>query len=461
MNSKYFSIVLWVAAMLLPVVAHPAPAGEVQFAKGIGTAQASGNVPRALSQGVAIEAGDTVTLGSNSFAVVKMTDGTQMTLRPNTTIKFDDYVYKQVDKPDSLIASLLKGGVRMVTGLIAKGSSSAAKLNTATATVGIRGTDFDARICRTDCANDSGRIPQKSDVANVAASARVVNLQGPVSATNQAGEHRQVAEGGPVYSGETLETANNGHAVLVFRDNTKVSVQSRTQFKVENFVYISDRPGEGSVVFNLLRGGMRVLTGLVGKAQPQAMRMTTLTATVGIRGTGLDIFSEPEGCAVAGGAAGCTLITAWEGEGVLNPGSTNELPVPTGVFAMQDSMAGTPRQLVTPPPFMLNIPTPRPDAVPTNANQLFSAEEINESAPGLFVFSRDGHLAMTTGEKTIDIGRGETGFLSQDGSRLVRTILTPNFLEFDFIPRPDRFNPSSARLLDLSGAFRLKPQVCR
>jgi hypothetical protein len=146
---------------------------------------------------------------------------------------------------------------------------------------------------------------------------------------------------------------------------------------------------------------------------------------------------------------------------VLNPGSANELPVPTGIFAMQDSSGSAPRQLPTPPPFMLNIPTPRPDTVPANANQLFSAEEINQNAPGLFVFSRDGHLAVTTGEKTIDIGRGETGFLSQDGSRLVRTVLTPNFLEFDFIPRPDRFNPSTARLLDLSGAFRLKPQVCR
>ena len=460
MTSKSAQNLMLLLALMVPAAAQSAPAGEVQFAKGVGTAQTPGNVPRALSQGVAIEPGDTVILGSNSFAVVKMSDGTQMTLRPNTAIKVDDYAFKQSDKPDSMITSLLKGGVRMVTGLIAKGSPSAAKLNTATATVGIRGTDFDARICRTDCAADGGRIAQKSDAANVATSARAVALQGLLTATDQQGSQRIVAEGGPVYVGETLETANGGHAVLVFRDNTKVTVQSRTQFRVENFVYISDRPGEGSVVFNLLRGGMRVLTGLVGKAQPQAMRMTTLTATVGIRGTGLDIFSDPDGCAVGGGA-GCTLITAWEGEGVLNPGTANELPVPTGLFVVQDSAGGVPRVLTTPPPFMLNIPTPRPDSVPANASQLFSAEEINQNAPGLFVFSRDGHLAVTTGDKTIDIGRGETGFLSQDGSRLVRTILTPNFLEFDFIPRPDRFNPSTARLLDLSGAFRLKPQVCR
>ena len=174
------SHVLLLTALILPPVLHATPAGEVEFAKGVGAATASGKGPRVLSQGVPIEAGDTVTLGSNSFAVVKLTDGTRMTLRPNTAVKFEDYVFRQQDKPDSLVTSLLRGGVRMVTGLIAKGSPSAAKLTTTTATVGIRGTDFDARICRTDCASDASRISQPSEVSNVAASARVTAMQGPV-----------------------------------------------------------------------------------------------------------------------------------------------------------------------------------------------------------------------------------------------------------------------------------------
>ena len=397
-----------------PMIGLAAPAGEVEFAKGVGAAQAASGVPRILSQGVPIQPGDTVTMGSNSFAVLRMTDGTRMTLRPNTAIRFDEYAYKEPDKPDGFFTSLFKGGVRMVTGLIAKASPTAARLNTPTATVGIRGTDFDARICGTDCASDADRIAQAS-----------------------------------------------GPAVLVFRDNTKVTVQPRTQFRVENFVYNRESPSDGSVIFNLLRGGMRILTGLVGRSRPQAVRMTTPTATVGIRGTGLDIVSDPDSCAVPGGAAGCTLISTWDGEGVLNPGTVNEFAVPTGVFAMQDTATSAPRTLPTPPPIMINVPTPRPDTVPSSAEQLFSANEINEADVGLFVFSRDGHLSLTSGEKTIDIARGETGFLNADGTQLVRAVVTPNFLEFDFIPRPDRLNPNAARLLDLAGAFRVRGQVCR
>ncbi|MCB2001924.1 MAG: FecR family protein [Burkholderiaceae bacterium] len=447
--------------LAMPVIVLAAPAGEVEFAKGVGAAQAASGVPRILSQGVPIQPGDTVTMGSNSFAVLRLTDGTRMTLRPNTAIRFDEYAYKEPDKPDGFFTSLFKGGVRMVTGLIAKTSPTAARLTTPTATVGIRGTDFDARICGTDCATDAGRIAQPSGPANVAASARVAALLGPLSAVAPGGERRNVIEGGPVYPGEILETSSNGHAVLVFRDNTKVTVQPRTQFRVENFVYNRESPSDGSVIFNLLRGGMRVLTGLVGRSRPQAVRMTTPTATVGIRGTGVDIVSEPDSCAVPGGAAGCTMVATWDGEGVLNPGTANEFPVPTGVFAIQDSTTSAPRTLPTPPPVLINIPTPRPDTVPASAEQLFSANEINEADVGLFVFSRDGHLSLTSGDKSIDIARGETGFLNADGTQLVRAVVTPNFLEFDFIPRPDRLNPNAARLLDLAGAFRVRAQVCR
>jgi hypothetical protein len=128
---------------------------------------------------------------------------------------------------------------------------------------------------------------------------------------------------------------------------------------------------------------------------------------------------------------------------------------------VQDTTSTMPRALPTPPPILINMPTPRPDTVPSSAEQLFSAQEIDEGDVGLFVFSRDGHLSVTSGEKTIDIARGETGFLNADGTQLVRAVFTPNFLEFDFIPRPDRLNPNAARLLDLAGAFRVRAQVCR
>jgi hypothetical protein len=95
-------------ALVLPPVLHAAPAGEVEFAKRVCAATASGKGRRVLNQAGPIEAGDTLTLGSNNFAAVRLTDGTRMTLRPNTAVKFENYVLRQQDKSDSPVTSLLR-----------------------------------------------------------------------------------------------------------------------------------------------------------------------------------------------------------------------------------------------------------------------------------------------------------------------------------------------------------------
>jgi hypothetical protein len=133
--------------------------------------------------------------------------------------------------------------------------------------------DFDARTCRTGCASDASRISRPSDVLNVAASARVSAMQRLASAVNAAGDRPVVATADPMYAGNALETTSNRPAVLVSRDNTRVTVQPRSQLKVENFACASGNPSKGSGVFGLLPGGMRVLTRVVDKAWSQAVAL--------------------------------------------------------------------------------------------------------------------------------------------------------------------------------------------
>jgi hypothetical protein len=101
---------------------------------------------RLLSQKSEVDAGDLLTTEKDSYAQLKFTDGGEMTLRPNTTIKIEQYGYDEA-KPekDSFVFSLVKGGLRTITGLVGKrGNRDAYRLNTATATIGIRGTHYGA-----------------------------------------------------------------------------------------------------------------------------------------------------------------------------------------------------------------------------------------------------------------------------------------------------------------------------
>jgi hypothetical protein len=92
-----------------------------------------------------------------------------------------------------------------------------------------------------------------------------------------------------VYPGETVQTAADARAILAFRDDTRLTVGPGTRFRVDSFVFDAQNSREGRFLVSLLRGSMRALTGLIGKANTRNVGFSTPTATVGIRGTGIDL----------------------------------------------------------------------------------------------------------------------------------------------------------------------------
>lgn len=122
--------------------------GEVtQISGTLSVRKADGSI-RILSQRSRIEAGDTVNTERDSYAQIKFSDGGQITLKPNTAVKIQEFKFAQESpEEDSFIYRLLKGGLRAVTGIVGKRSKEKYELETATATVGIRGTTFSADDC--------------------------------------------------------------------------------------------------------------------------------------------------------------------------------------------------------------------------------------------------------------------------------------------------------------------------
>lgn len=120
--------------------------------------KADGSV-RILSQRSQVESGDTVNTERDSYAQIRFTDGAQVTLKPSTAVKIDSFKFTE-DKPqeDSFLYSLVKGGLRAVTGVVGKRSSDRYQLGTATATVGIRGTTFNADDCVSERGSECARL---------------------------------------------------------------------------------------------------------------------------------------------------------------------------------------------------------------------------------------------------------------------------------------------------------------
>jgi len=125
----------------------------------LGALKADGS-SRVLSVNSSVDSGDTLSTQQGSFARIKFSDGGEVTLRPNSVFKVDNYAFDQAaPKQDGMVASLLKGGLRTVTGLIGKrGDKEAYRLQTSTATIGIRGTEYGVRVCQGNCPNASDGV---------------------------------------------------------------------------------------------------------------------------------------------------------------------------------------------------------------------------------------------------------------------------------------------------------------
>ena len=103
--------------------------------------------------GVQVVQGDTIITGTNGFVRMELTDGGEMVVRPDTQLKIENYHYtKESPEEDSFIFRTIKGGFRAITGLISKrGNRDAYRATTSTATIGIRGTQYDMRVCQANC----------------------------------------------------------------------------------------------------------------------------------------------------------------------------------------------------------------------------------------------------------------------------------------------------------------------
>jgi len=442
---------LFVQLVLLVPMAHAQAAGEVEFSRGVGFAQTPGEGPRTLGKGLALKEGDRLTTSDGASAIIKLQDGTRMTVRPNSELVLQQFRFRENAQDNSMLMQLVRGGFRAVTGVISKNSPNAARVQTGTATIGIRGTDFDARLCTADCGAESARIAEGARPNAVQASARIVNAQGEIHAVDAAGQRRRLVDGGSVYPGDLVETARGSQAVLAFRDDTRISLGSQTRFRVDNFVYDARNAGEGRFLASVLRGSVRALTGLIAKANTRNVGFRTATATIGIRGTGFDVTCTGV-CAGEPGDpdSGLTLFT-WLGSiEVGQPGQTalQVLQAGQGLFIP----ASGPMVPIANQPAM---DTERPDGVAVPP-KLFSTDSVPDNAEGLFVFVRDGHIEIVSASDILHLGKGEAGFAGPGGT--VRPDQIPKFIDFDQIPLPTSRNPLLASILSDAG---VRSETCK
>jgi hypothetical protein len=97
--------------------------------------------------------------------------------------------------------------------------------------------------------------------------------------------------GQPLYQSDTVRTGADGRMGVTLKDETRVSLGPNTEVRIDQFLY---SPGQGSLrlVLNIARGLVAYVSGRIAKLSPDAVRLETPSAILGVRGTRMVIRVE-------------------------------------------------------------------------------------------------------------------------------------------------------------------------
>lgn len=210
----------------------------------------------------------------------------------------------------------------------------------------------------------------------------VVNLSGPLLDRKADGTVKILALRSVVEAGDTLMSEKNTYAQIKFIDNSEMTLRPGTTLVVEAFAFDAARPDEDAAAFQLVNGGVRSITGLLGKRNKEKFALKTPAGTIGIRGT--------------------TFVAQFVAPGGGAPASSNATP--------QTSAAGL-------------------AGVPPSAGLV----------PGLYVQVTDGQIIMSNRGGTSNFAAGQFGYVA---SATTPPVVVPTNPGIKFTP-PPVFNSST------------------
>jgi hypothetical protein len=100
----------------------------------------------------------------------------------------------------------------------------------------------------------------------------------------RAGQKAPAAVGAVVQAGDVVVTGTDGAVGITFLDNSLLSAGPNSVLTIDRFAFDSTTH-QGAFETSLRKGTLAVVSGKLAKQSPDAMKVTTPAAVLGVRGT--------------------------------------------------------------------------------------------------------------------------------------------------------------------------------
>lgn len=257
----------------------------------------------------------------------------------------------------------------------------------------------------TDAMNANAKATAATSAQMAGSHIYVVN--GDVFVAQGKNPAHRVTDNEAIVSDTLVNTGKNSAALLKFEDGQAVTMQSNSTFQVREYRYDAQKIENSNIVFSMYKGGMRFVTGLIGKLRKQAFRLSTPNSTIGIRGTDFMLTMADKsmyGQVLTGritmtNAAGMKVVRADQSAVVTSSTAlaslVSPLAIPAGTFSELQSIPIVPSAITAP------APVPAAASVPDVLSDTSgTAAEVGATAAGASIGAAGGAMAGSDSEST-------------------------------------------------------------
>lgn len=138
--------------------------------------------------------------------------------------------------------------------------------------------------------NAPAATPPATEAPKAESIGQVIWVKGQVSASLPNQEKRILSRKADVYKEDTVESDKTSTAQINLTDGTLLAITENTKMQIEKYNYDKKDTSKDSYVANLAKGGLRTITGEIGKNNPQGTQTKTPVATLTTLGTDYSVI---------------------------------------------------------------------------------------------------------------------------------------------------------------------------
>lgn len=170
----------------------------------------------------------------------------------------------------------------------------------------------------------------------------LARVSGDVKIRTASGQESAGKRKTPVSAGDRIITAASSQALIRLQDKSTLLVRPSSELEIKAFVF--EKSSQDKMETNLVSGALRAVSGEIAKRRPESVKHAAGTATIGIRGTDIEVAIIPDGQADRAGLYnyvydGKTALT-------LASGQTAEVEKELTGFVPEKPLPGEPAILI-------------------------------------------------------------------------------------------------------------------